>query len=246
MPTDPASHSKSSHFATTQWSIVAAAAHRSSPESQEALAALCQAYWHPLYVYARRCARNAHEAQDLTQDFFARLLERNLIAIADPQRGRFRSFLLTSFKNFLANEWDKQQSKKRGGGQMPISLDFAKAESRYPFEPSLDVSPERLFERQWVLSLLDQVLDRLCDECASAGKAETFDALKGFIAGLPDDGSYAEAARRLGITENAAKVAAHRFRRRYRELLREEIARTVAKPDEVDDEIRRLFATMGR
>jgi RNA polymerase sigma factor (sigma-70 family) len=246
MSAKPNKQSQSQLFASTQWSLVLAAGHRSSPDSCDALAALCQAYWYPLYAYARRQIGNVHEAQDLTQSFFARLLEKNLVSIADPARGRFRSFLLTSFKNFLVNEWDKGQAKKRGDGVMPLSLDFAGAESRYPIEPSGGDSPERLFERQWVLSLLDHVLDRLRQESALAGKADQFDALKDFISGLPVDGNYAEAAHRLGATENAAKVAAHRLRKRYRELLREEIGRTIVGPEEVDDEIRCLFAMMAR
>ena len=237
---------KSAHFATTQWSLVLAAAHRSSPESRESLEALCSIYWYPLYAYARRRINSVHEAEDLTQEFFARLLEKNLVAIAAPARGRFRSFLLTSFKNFLANEWDKTQAKKRGSGQTPMSLDFVAAESWYPLEASPDLSPERLFEKQWVLSLLDQVLDRLRDECAAAGNGEQFEALKGFITGLPVDDSYKDMARRLGITENAAKVAVHRLRRKYRELMRAEIARTVAEPADVDDEICCLLATLGQ
>lgn len=229
-------------FATTQWSIVLAA-HRGAPDAREALASLCRVYWYPLYAYAKRRAGDEHEAQDLTQAFFSRLLEMNLVAVADPRRGRFRTFLLTTFKNFLANEWDKGQAKKRGGGQSLISLDFLEAESRYPIDSG--ASPERLFEREWVLGLLDQVLNRLREEFAAAGKAEHFEILKEFISGLPPGGSYQEAGRRLGITDNAAKVAAHRLRQRYRVILRDEVARTVAAPGDVDDEIRSLFALLS-
>ena len=190
--------------------------------------------------------RVVHDAQDQTQEFFVRLLEKDLLSVADPARGRFRSFLLTSFKNFLSNEWDKAQAKKRGGGKTPISLNFVDAESRYPLEACADMNPETQFEKQWVLRVLDLVLDRLHDECNAAGRAEQFDALKDFITGLPVGESYSEAASQLGVTENAAQVAAHRLRQRYRELLREEVSRTVAEPADVDDEIRCLVAVLGR
>jgi RNA polymerase sigma-70 factor (ECF subfamily) len=234
------------HFATTQWSLIIAAGQRSSRDSRAALAALCETYWRPLYAYARRRTPSVHDAQDQTQEFFVRLLEKDLLSVADPTRGRFRSFLLTSFKNFLSNEWDKAQAKKRGGGKTPISLDFVDAESRYSLEACADMDPEAQFEKQWILQVLDLVLERLHDECTAAGKAEQFDALKDFITGLPVGGSYSEAALRLGVTENAVQVAAHRLRHRYRELLREEISRTVAEPADVDDEIRCLVAVLGR
>ncbi len=222
-----------------------AASNRCSATSREALAALCQTYWYPLYVYARRLTSNTHEAHDQTQEFFVRLLEKNMVAAADPARGRFRSFLLTSFKNFLANQWDRAQAKKRGGGQRLLDLDFIAASARYSLEASHELSPQRLYEKQWVLNLLDQVLDRLREECTASGKAEQFDALKEYIAGLPVDKTYHDAAGNLGISEGAAKVAAHRLRKRYREMLREEVARTVAEPTDVDDEIRFLFAALA-
>jgi RNA polymerase sigma-70 factor (ECF subfamily) len=231
-------------FQTTHWSLVLAAGRDSSPDSRRAMTQLCEAYWFPLYVYVRRRVGNVEDAQDLTQEFFARLLEQNVVAAADPERGRFRSFLLTSLKNFLANEWDKAQAKKRGGGQSPISLDFARADSRYDLDPADHETPERLYGRQWTLTLLEQVLGRLREEHAAAGKLMQFDVLKSFITGGKSAGGYGEAAKELGVTEAAAKAAAHRLRKRYRELLRSEIAQTVAEPDDVDDEIGWLFRSL--
>jgi RNA polymerase sigma-70 factor (ECF subfamily) len=232
-------------FDTTHWSVILAAGQRSSSGSSEALSALCQSYWYPLYAYARSAVRNADEAQDLTQEFFARLLEKDYLAVAQPQRGRFRSFLLTVFKRFLANEWDKARAQKRGGGRSPISLDFAAGERRYVCEPADDLTPERIYDRQWALTLLDRVLARLRAEFVQAGKDKHFDQLKAFLTGQKAAVSYAEVARELDMTEGAAKVAAHRMRRRYRELLRAEIAETVSGPEEVEDEIRRLFNTLS-
>jgi RNA polymerase sigma-70 factor (ECF subfamily) len=233
-----------SQFHTTHWSLVLAAGRESSPDSRRALAELCEAYWFPLYVYVRRRVGNADDAQDLTQEFFARLLAQNAVAAADPDRGRFRSFLLASLKNFLANEWDKGQAKKRGGGQAPISLDFAKADSRYDLDPADNDTPERLFERQWTLTLLEQVMSRLREEHVAAAKLMQFDVLKSFLTGGKSAGGYGEAAKKLGVTEAAAKAAAHRLRKRYRELLRNEIAQTVAEPDDLDDEIGWLFRSL--
>ena len=234
-----------SDFRTTHWSMVLTAGRRSSPQSDEALAALCRIYWYPLYVYARRRASDPHEAQDLTQAFFARLLEKNTLAVADPQRGKFRSFLLTCFKNFLANERDKATAAKRGGGMSPIPLDFVWGESQFSREPVEKLTPDRHFDRQWALTLLDHVLETLRTEFRRASKEEHFDQLKAFIGGEDAAISYAEAAQRLGMTPGAAKVAAHRLRRRYRDLLRAEIAQTLADPEEVQEEINRLFAALG-
>ena len=233
------------HFQTTHWSIVLAAGRNSSPNSSEALASLCQTYWYPLYAYARRRVNDAHEAQDLTQGFFAQLLEKNYIAAAEPERGKFRAFLLTSFKNFLANEWDKARALKRGGGKAPIPLDFESGESRFSLEPTDDLTPDRLYEKQWALTLLTHVLGQLREESVRAGKEQQFEHLKEFITGPALPGGYTEAAGRLDMTEGAAKVAAHRLRRRYRDLLRAEISQTVYDPSEVDDEIRSLFATFA-
>jgi RNA polymerase sigma factor (sigma-70 family) len=232
-------------FQSTRWTLVLAAGHKSSPDSQEALAALCETYWYPLYAYVRRHGAEVHRAQDLTQDFFARLLEKNLLAVAQPERGRFRTFLLSTLKNFLCNEYDKVRAKKRGGDRLVLSLDFEAGESRYQREPAHSLTAERLFERQWALAVLDRVLAQLRAEFAGAGKEPLFDALKAFLTAGRGEASYAAAAEALGMTEGAVRVAAHRLRRRYRELLRAEVAQTVAEPDEIDDEIRRLFETLG-
>jgi RNA polymerase sigma-70 factor (ECF subfamily) len=206
---------------------------------------LCEAYWYPLYAYVRRRVPTTDEAQDLTQEFFVTLLEKNYLAVAQPQRGRFRAFLLTSLKHFLANEWDKAKAQKRGGPRKPVSLDFDAGESRYRLEPADELTPERLYEKQWTLTLLDRVLSRLREEFVAAGKREHFEQLKAFLAGGNTSVSYTETARELGISEGAAKVAAHRLRQRYRQLLRSEIAHTVAEPGDVDDEIRHLFESLG-
>lgn len=233
------------HFATTQWSVVVAAGNVDRHEARTALAQLCETYWYPLYAYVRRRIGNVHEAQDLTQAFFSHLLEKQAIARADRDRGRFRAFLVAAFKNFLANEWEKARAEKRGGGKAPLSLDFDSGESRYQIEPSHELTPETLYERRWVLTLLDRVLDGLRIELAEAGKAEHFDELKGALTEQPTAADYERAAKALGISPAAAKQAAYRMRKRYRQLFRQEVARTVADEDEVDDEIGRLLATLG-
>ncbi|MFQ5734204.1 MAG: RNA polymerase sigma factor [Planctomycetaceae bacterium] len=231
-------------FATTRWSVVILAGRNSSPDSRRALGSLCEAYWYPLYAYVRRRVPDVNEAQDLTQAFFAKLLEKNYIGSATPERGRFRAFLLTAFKHFLSKEWDKAKTQKRGGGRAPISLDFESADSRISIEPSSGLTAEQLYDRHWAVTLLGQILARLESEFARDGKTSQFAELKGFIIGDHSGTTYSDVAVRLNITEAAAKMAGSRVRRRYRELLRDEISQTVAEPDEVDDEIRNLFATL--
>jgi len=228
-------------FATTRWSLVLTAAHDNRPEARAALATLCETYWYPLYYYVRRRGYRAEEAQDLTQAFFATLLEREYLRVADPGRGRFRSFLLASLNHFLANEWDRARAQKRGGGRRAIPMDVADAESRYSLAPADDLTPERLFERRWALTLLDLVVAQLQQECVREGKERLFDRLKGFLGGAAAGAPYSQAAADLGMTEAAVKMAVHRLRRRYRRLLRAQIAQTVASPEEIDDEIRHLF-----
>lgn len=243
---DPiASENGDDQFATTHWSLVLAAGDHESPVSQQALEELCQAYWFPVYAYVRRRTPDVHEAQDLTQAFFAQLLRKQTIANADPDRGRFRAFLLTACKRFIVNEWHKAQTKKRGGGKARLSLDFDSGESKYSVEAVDSVTPERLFEQQWAIALLARVLDRLGDEFAAKDKSQQFDQLKPFLSGSKPGEAFSEAADALGISEAAVKVAAHRLRKRYRELLRHEIAQTVATSEDVDDEIRNLFAVLG-
>jgi RNA polymerase sigma-70 factor (ECF subfamily) len=234
-----------SHFATTRWTMVLAAGRRSSPDADRALQTLCETYWYPLYAYARRRVSQPSDAQDLTQSFFATLLEKNYVRPAAPERGRFRAYLLTAFQHFLSKEWEKAKSQKRGGGQLPIRLDFSEGESRWQLEPCSQLTAGQLYERQWALAVLNRVMDRLAAEMAASGKATHFDLLKDFMIGEHGVQTYADVASKLETTSAAAKMAASRMRRRYRQLLRDEIAQTVASPDDVNEEIRDLFATLG-
>jgi RNA polymerase sigma-70 factor (ECF subfamily) len=236
---------RAEQFATTRWSVVVAAGRRSSPESREALAMLCSGYWFPLYGFVRAQGFSTHDAQDLTQEFFSRLIESNSIGDADRARGRFRTFLIAALKHFLANERDRARAKKRGGGRHVLPLDFDAGEDRLSREPTHHATPEKIFERRWALALLETVLARLREDFQAGEKRELFDRLKGSLAGQRDAGGYASIAAELGMTEGAVKVAVHRLRRRYRELLREEIAQTVADPADVDQEIRDLFAALS-
>ena len=232
-------------FATTRWSMVLAAGRGDLPDSKRALAVLCETYWYPLYAYARRRGYRAHEAQDLTQEFFAELLEKGSLRVADPQRGKFRSFLLSSLNNFLANQWRSAAARKRGGRQTHLSLDFESGESRYALEPSHELTAEKIFQRHWAIATLGRALSKLSDEFSQRGKTELFEHLKAYL--VMDKGSvpYRQIAGELEMSEGAVKVAVHRLRRRCRELVREEIAQTVAEPEQIDDELRDLFAAMG-
>ena len=232
-------------FATTHWSLVLAAGDREKPEASDALAQLCEIYWYPLYAYVRRRVGDVHEAQDFTQAFFARLIDERSFEAAEPERGRFRAFLLTACKRFLINEWHKGRTAKRGGGRRPLSLDFESGESRLGLVAVDTVTAEQLFEQEWAVTLLDHVLNLLRAEYVAKDRLRHFEALKHFLAGAPRQDGYHDAAKALGISETTAKVAAHRMRKRYRELLRAEIAQTVERPEDVDDEIRDLFAILG-
>jgi RNA polymerase sigma factor (sigma-70 family) len=234
---------RSPAFVTTHWSVVLKAGRADTPNAAAALEQLCRNYWHPLYAYVRRAGHSPEDAQDLVQEFFARLLERNTIGRADPGRGRFRSFLLTVLKNFLANEWDKQRAKKRGGEVKMLSLQFDTAETR--LAPAHQDTPDKAFDRQWALSLLEVVLGRLRHEYASTRRDDLFRALKDTLSGARSEIPYRELAARLGMSEGAVKVAAHRLRQRYRELLREEIANTVSGPEEIEAELRDLFRALA-
>ena len=246
-PNQPPEAAPPQFFATTHWSVVLRAGRESSRETQEALESLCRSYWYPLYAHARRLGWGPEDAQDLTQQFFARLLEHQYLQVADPERGRFRSFLLSSLDNFSKSEWRKQQAQKRGGGQWHISLDEQRdAETRFLAEPADPATtPDRAYEKRWAITMLERVLTRLRAEFSAAGRAEQFDALKVFVWGEPGAASQVDVAARLGITPNALGVAVHRLRRRFGELLREEIAQTVATPAEVDDELRHLIEVLG-
>lgn len=235
--------SKSARFATTRWSIVVSAASQSSPDSRQALESLCELYWYPLYAYVLRRVSDVNEAQDLTQAFFAELLAKNYLASATPERGCFRAFLLTAFKNYLSKQWEKARAKKRGGGRVPISLDFQSADSSLKVDPVSSLTPEQLYDRQWAIAMLDQIMRRLRREYDDAQKLEQFEGLKGFVIGDHPGMTYAQAAIELRMTEAAARKAASRMRQRYRELFRDEISQTVSGPGEVEDEIRDLFAT---
>ena len=215
------------------------------PAARQALAELCQTYWYPLYAYVRRRVPNAHDAQDLTQAFFSHLLEKRTIARADRTRGRFRAFLLTALKHFLRNEWERARAEKRGGGSPTLSLDFDSGESRYQIEPADDVTPETLYERRWVLTLLDLVLARVRAELTEAGKGAHFEPLKPALTGDATATDYERAAERLGVTVAAAKQAGYRLRKRYRQVFRAEVLRTVADEGEVDDEIRRILGVLA-
>jgi RNA polymerase sigma-70 factor (ECF subfamily) len=232
-------------FGSTRWSVVLAAGDQSAPTAREALTQLCGDYWYPLYSYTRRRIGDVHEAQDLIQEFFARVLERNVLAAADPQRGRFRAFLLASLRNFLANEWAKSRAEKRKAGTVARPLNLEYGEKRYCREPVDSLTPEKLYERRWAETLLGHVVVRLREEYVRSGKQEHFDHLQAFLTGKNPHLSYREAANALGVSEGAAAVMAHRMRRRYRELLRSEIAHTVTDPSTVEDEIAHLFASLG-
>jgi RNA polymerase sigma-70 factor (ECF subfamily) len=224
--------------------MVAAAGRRSSPESRAALAELCASYWYPLYALVRSQGYTADDAQDVTQEFFARLLARNDFAAADRTKGRFRSYLSGALKHFLANARDQARARKRGGGRALLPIDFATAESRFSREPAHTFTAEKAFARRWALTLLEQVLMQLRSEFVAAGRENLFGRLKIVLSGEQGSASYAALAADLEMTEGAVKVAVHRVRRRYRDLLRDQIARTVADPELIDDEIRELFSAL--
>jgi len=244
-PTSKSGQSGRRSFATTRWSLVLAAAHDSRPDAQAALATLCETYWYPLYAYARRLGYKAEDAQDLTQEFFALLLEKESLRVADPERGRFRSFLLASLNHFLTAEWRRRSARKRGGGRLPLSLDVRSGESRYSQEPSHDLTPEKAYERRWALLLLEQAVSRLRAEYAASGKAALFERLAGFLSG--ERGVLTQqVAGDLNMSEGAVRVAVHRLRQRYRQVLRAEVAHTVAGPQHIDEELRHLMAAVGQ
>lgn len=233
-------------FATTHWSVVLAVKHGDASEALTALERLCRTYWHPLYSFLRRQGRSPHDAQDLTQAFFAHLLQRSFLENVAPRKGRFRSFLLAALKHFLSDEWDKARAEKRGGGQTFISLDDHDAEELYLLEPDMEAPAEKIFERRWALTLLAQALARLREEFASAGKVSEFDHLKVFLSMPTSDGAYDAVAVKLGLAAEAVAVKVHRLRQRYGELIRAEIAQTVASPADIEEELRHLFDAVGR
>ena len=232
-------------FATTHWSVVLAAGQNDQEKAHQALEKLCAAYWYPLYVFVRRKGYEAAESEDLTQEFFARLLQRNDLAEVSPERGRFRSFLLASFKHLLANEYHRQQTEKRGGLATLVSLEREAPEARYRLEPADPVTPEILFERRWALTVLERAVERVREEYAVSEKADLFEELKEFLSNqksLP----HAAIASKYGISVGAVGVTIHRLRKRYAEVLREEISHTVSTPEDIEAEIRHLIAAVGR
>ena len=232
-------------FVTTHWSVVLSAQDRDSPEAREALETLCRSYWFPLYAFVRRQGRSPHDAQDLTQEFFARLLEKEYLKSAKPEKGRFRTFLLVALKRFLANEWNRQHAQKRGGFTPVVSIDEELAESRFAAEPAHQLQPDVLFDRQWATTLLERTMSQLHDEYVTSGRARLFEQLRGCLARDESALTYAEIAGQLNLTEAAVKMAVQRVRARYREILRAQIAETVASPEEIEEEIRHLFSTFG-
>lgn len=232
-------------FVSTHWSVVLLAGRDNSAQSAEALEKLCRTYWYPLYSFTRRQGYSPHEAADLTQEFFSHLLSTNALASVNPDRGKFRSFLLSSLKNLLANEWHRARRQKRGGGAPIFSLDEELAEGRFQLEPADELSPDKIFDRSWAETILEQALDRLRRECDGEEKSRRFDELKTFLLGEKGNNSLVGSAQRLGMSLPAVKGLVHRLRRRFRELIRSEIAQTVARPEEIEQEIRDLFAAFG-
>lgn len=231
-------------FATTQWSAILLAREDSSSTAEAALEQLCATYWYPLYAYVRRLGISIEDAQDLTQEFFARLLEKKYLRLADRSQGRFRTFLLTSLKHFLINDWKRGNCAKRGGGQKTLSLDEAMAESRYTAEPALERPPDALYDRGWAAVLLDQAMAALRRELEAAGKRDVFERLKVYVWGEKNALSYADMAEQLSMTEGAVRTAVHRLRHRFGELLRAEVIQTVTTPVEVDEELRYLVSVI--
>lgn len=243
-PSSPGIAGQEAAFVTTHWSVVLTAGRTDTTRARHALSKLCQTYWNPLYAHVRRRGYAMHDAQDLTQEFFAQLLERESLQSADPQRGRFRSFILTALNHFLINQWNKNHARKRGGHAQIFSIDLAAAEEWLAGEPAGQLSPDKAFEKQWALTLLHEVVNRLEMEYQREGKKDLFSALSQSLASPRESQPYAELAATLKMTEGAVKVAVHRMRKRYRELIRDEIAHTVDSTQDIDGEMRHLFRAL--
>ena len=243
--TSSAASSDAGQFPGTHWSVVLSAGHDDDTRAHEALTRLCQTYWYPLYAFVRRHGHAPEEAQDLTQGFFAHLLEHHGLAGVHPAKGKFRSFLLASLRHFLANERAHAQAQKRGGGRPLVSLDTTAAETRYGAEAAVHESPDKAYERNWALALMEQVLNRLRAEQVALGKERQFELLRDCLMDDPDAPRHADLAAQLGLSQDAVKMAVCRLRQRYRELLRGEIAQTVSSPGEVEEEFRHLFAVLA-
>jgi RNA polymerase sigma-70 factor (ECF subfamily) len=245
---DPLSptHAAPQAFPHTRWSVVLAATQRHAPESSDALEAICQAYWYPLYAYVRRCGRSPHDAQDLTQGFFCRLIEKRWLDDADREKGKLRTFLIVALKRHMASEWRHASAQRRGGGRTPVAFDTAFAESRLATDVSPSLSAEAAFDREWALAVLERTVARLRAEFAEAGKPDDFETLKDSLMAERGAVEYGVLARRFGCSEGAARVAVHRLRKRFRELFREEIVLTLGDGVDVDAEVRHLAAALGR
>ena len=246
MPPNDREDASDVRFTTTCWSVIGKATELETPEARQALAEMCQTYWHPLYAYLRRRGHSPHHAEDLTQGFFADLLARQSLKGVDRSRGKFRSFLLAALRHYVSNSRDRDRRIRRGGMIPHLSLDFQHAERSYLREPGHEETPERLFERQWALLLLERALDRLESEVAGAKKAPLFERLKHTLTGAGDAASHAQLGAELGMSEAAVKVAAHRLRKRFKELFQEEIAQTLADPGDIQEEIKELFLILSR
>ncbi|MBN2319305.1 MAG: sigma-70 family RNA polymerase sigma factor [Acidobacteria bacterium] len=233
-----------SRFNETHWTTVIAAGQKDS-KAGDALQKLCQVYWYPLYAFVRRQGHSRQDAEDLTQAFFAQLLARDDLATVDREKGRFRSFLLASMKHFLMNEWDKARAQKRGGGKQILSIDFEDSESKYSVEPTHNITPDKLYDRRWAMTVLDRVTARLREEMCAEGRREQFEQMKIFLAGGKGEIRYAKVAENLGISEISVKTAVHRLRKRYRRLLHAEIANTVETKQDVEQELRYLLAALA-
>jgi RNA polymerase sigma factor (sigma-70 family) len=232
-------------FVTTHWSVVLSARNAASPQSDESLEKLCRAYWYPLYAFARWHGYGAHDAEDLTQEFFSRLLQKRYLDAVHRERGRFRTFLLVAFKRFLANEWDRARTQKRGGKFSSVPFDTDLAERLYKNEPSPTLPAEKMYEQRWALALIEQTMTRLRGEFESAGKRHEFERLKGFLAAGKSEVPSAALAAEMGLNDGALRVAVHRLRKRFRQIFREEIAHTVAKAEDVDEELRHLLLVLS-
>ncbi len=236
---------RADYFATTRWTVVLAAGRRSTPQADVAMEELCRTYWYPLYAYIRRQGHTREDAEDLTQAFFARFLQKNYLEGLSSAKGKFRAFLLAALKHFLANEWDRADRQKRGGHATHLSLDWHSADTRYHLDPADNLSPDKLYDRAWAVTLLESVITRLRDESAAEGKSKLFEQLKPFLMVGKSAIPYAQAATDLNLTEGAVRVAVHRLRRRYRELLRAEIVQTLTDAEQVEEEMRSLFSAFA-
>lgn len=245
MPEAITSRAHAQAFPQTQWSVVVAATREPSPQSAAALEAICRAYWYPLYAYVRRCGHSPHDAQDLTQGFFSRLLEKRWLDIADREKGRLRTFLIVTLKRFMAKEWRRVSAQRRGGAEVHVPIDTSFGESRYAADPASGLEADKVFDRQWALTLLDRTLTRLLNEFEAAGKPGDFEVLKSCLSAARGTIDYAATAAGLAMSAGAARVAVHRFRKRFRDLFREEVSQTVCDSAEREGELRHLAQTLA-